>query len=1271
MTTNISIPWWLGGARCFSPRSGFPVRSRRGLKPRATLRAAAWLGIWLGLASPLAALNPERKADSYSIQGWFAEHGLPSNKILAVTQARDGYLWLATEQGLARFDGSQFTVFDGTTHPALGEGGFSSALEAPDGALWFGGTRGLFRWQHGRFDRFTTQDGLASDYVRALALTRDGAIVACTRQGFSVVRDGRITTPDGIWRQVSGLGRAYLERSDGSILLGTSEGLWRIADGKIERLSDTAEYRGTAFLSLVETSDGSAWIGHSDGVICLRPDGKSERYGAAQGLSHARVVALLPDRDGNLWIAATGNLYRLAHGRIEAAGYASHLNGSLIQHLQEDHEGGLWIATGTGLFRLKDNASGNIGIAEGLAQTSVNSVFEAPEGGWWIGLLAGGVYRYDQTRAVRVPALAVLDLDRVLSFAAAPDGALWLGTDSGLYRYTGGALSNFYESTRAADWLKQFGETPEARLPGIAHPRVRALAIDGEQGLWAATEGALYHGVAGEFRAYTTADGLPGNFFESVIRARNGDIWVTVPPHGAARRREGQWTNYLSGRALSASRPVSGFEDSVGDIWITTQGGGLNRFRDGQWKTYTTREGLAHNFISGIVEDNSGTFWIAYPRGIMRIPRREFDELGNGTRAALQPRIFNTSDGLPRGETNPFGAPNALRSRDGRLLFATDLGVAVIDPSRAKINELRPPMHLERFVINGADADLSKPVSVPPGSSALQIHFTAISLLAPEKVRFKIRLTPLDRDWVDNDARREVHYAALPAGNYTFHAKASNNDGVWNEEGVALAFTIRPFFYRTVWFIGLLAATGVAGVFGVIKGRARNARRQVETLAELVDERTRQLQVEVADRTQAEKALRDSNEKFHQLADNITDAFWVRSPDMSEVHYVSPAFERIWGRSVASLHANPQQWADFIFPADRERVLGAFAALTVDASTLDIEYRIVRPDGENRWVRVRGFQILDSAAKLIRHVGIVSDITTWKEAEAALEKAHRELVDASRQAGMAEVATGVLHNVGNVLNSVNVSAGLITDGVRQSKATNVAKLAAMFDEHQADLATFLTQDPRGQMIPRYLGTLAESLHGEHEAMLKELDHLRKNIGHIKDIVGMQQNFAKNSGFIETVAVAELVEDALRMNVSSLLRHEVDVVRDFQHQPTISTDKHKVVQVLINLVGNAKYACDESGRTDKKITVRITHEGHAVRIAVIDNGIGIPAENLTRIFNHGFTTRKDGHGFGLHSSALAAKELGGSLTVHSDGPGTGATFTLELPFRAQTSSPFPL
>jgi signal transduction histidine kinase len=277
-----------------------------------------------------------------------------------------------------------------------------------------------------------------------------------------------------------------------------------------------------------------------------------------------------------------------------------------------------------------------------------------------------------------------------------------------------------------------------------------------------------------------------------------------------------------------------------------------------------------------------------------------------------------------------------------------------------------------------------------------------------------------------------------------------------------------------------------------------------------------------------------------------------------------------------------------------------------------------------------------------------------------LESTHKQLLEASRLGGMAEIATNVLHNVGNVLNSVNVSAGLVADSMKKSKAASLAKVVTLLREHEQDLGAFFTNDPRGRQLPDYLSQLAEHFRADQQATVKELDSLRANIEHIKEIVAMQQSYARVSGVKEIINLHELVEDSLRMNEGALSRHRVEVIREFNPVPPMNVEKHKILQILVNLIRNAKYACDESGRADRRLTMRVSDGDGRVKVSVTDNGVGILPENLTRIFSHGFTTRKGGHGFGLHSGALAAKEMGGSLTVHSAGHHQGATFTLELP-----------
>jgi signal transduction histidine kinase/HAMP domain-containing protein len=338
----------------------------------------------------------------------------------------------------------------------------------------------------------------------------------------------------------------------------------------------------------------------------------------------------------------------------------------------------------------------------------------------------------------------------------------------------------------------------------------------------------------------------------------------------------------------------------------------------------------------------------------------------------------------------------------------------------------------------------------------------------------------------------------------------------------------------------------------------------------------------------------------------------------------------------------------------RAKVQGLYADLTVESFDV-LEFK----DGR---VLERFSKPQRIGDECVGRVWSFRDVTERKRSEAALARLNQDLLETSHRAGMAEVATGVLHNVGNVLNSVNVTSTYIAEQVRASKAANLALVAALFREHETDLADYLTKDPKGRRLPSYLSQLAEHVSGEQAAILTELEQLQKHIEHIKDIVAMQQNFARVCGVHEPVNAAELLEEAVRMNESSFRRHTVKIVKEFSSAPVVTVEKHKALQILVNLLRNAKQACDPVDRDKRQITLRIMSDLERVAITVADNGVGIPPENLTRIFSHGFTTKKNGHGFGLHSGALAAREMGGDLRATSAGPGQGAAFTLELPLK---------
>ena len=424
---------------------------------------------------------------------------------------------------------------------------------------------------------------------------------------------------------------------------------------------------------------------------------------------------------------------------------------------------------------------------------------------------------------------------------------------------------------------------------------------------------------------------------------------------------------------------------------------------------------------------------------------------------------------------------------------------------------------------------------------------------------------------------------------------------------------------------------------------------------------------DIAERKHVEAELNNERNLLRALMDNSDDRIYFKD--------LQSRFLRCSAALMQSFHAKGV--SNVIGKTDHD-----FFAMEHANDALQDEQKILRtgeslvgkveketwPDGLVTWALTSKMPLRNEAGEIVGTFGISKDITEIKEAEAKVNALHHQLMDASRQAGMAEVATSVLHNVGNVLNSVNVSSSLIAEKVRQSKVSSLAKVVALLQTHEADLPGFFANNTQGKQLPSYLASLATRLTQEQVNVLNEIAALSANIQHIKEVVAMQQGHAKTGGLTETVPVIDMVEDALRLNLGSLDRHSVKLVREFSPVPPVSVEKHKVLQILVNLIRNAKHACDDSGRDDKQITLRVAGSDGSLKISVEDNGVGIAPENLTRIFGHGFTTRKEGHGFGLHSGALAAKELGGTLIAFSAGPGQGAIFTLELPLKSAKVNP---
>ncbi len=1359
---------------------------------RGKIPFARLLLLAAALAAPRAfALNPAEQPADYIASHWDAEDGLPHNSVKQIFQTRDGYLWVGTLQGLARFDGLTFTIFTSHNTPGLPNNQITSFAETPDGSLWIGTSFGLARYQNGRFTAYGQADGVKSrsGTVNAVCVAPDGSLWIGSQDGITRWVDGKFVNDiDTSAYNTIGLRNIFADRQKAMWLAAGSVAL-RYQDGKFTRFGPAQGLPAQRLEMLREDAQGRIIAVTQNGL--LRLEGERfvpfEQNGA---LSSPRVGAALVDRAGNLWNGSAGGLDRCSGGKVVP--YVDHYGNKpgSVDALFEDREGCLWIGTSAGLYRLTDRRAYTLPMKAGVGGLAL-AVTQTRDGAVWVSSWDDGVNRLQDGAFTHYAPGAPLSPDPVTLIYQAPDGVMWLGNrGSSLDRLEGNKVTTFVYTN------------------GVPTSRPVTAMIAGDDGtlLLGISKRGLLQLRDGQIVPVPDAAEFASETVWTLARTRDGRLLMGTSKglyeHGADQK----WKP-VAFRGVPQPVIVRALlEETNGTIWLATEDQGLIRWQNGEARGYDSRVGMVDDTLYSVLDDNLGSLWVSSGRGIARIRKSEFDELDRGSIPSLNCLTFGRADGLLSASSLGSGSPAAVRLADGRLMTATDQGVAVIDPHLLQVNIHPPAVMIESVVADDRPLPPGPAVSIPAGANRLEIHYNALSLIAPQRLRFRYQLEGSDPGWVEAGHGRTAIYTTQAPGRYTFRVLACNNDGVWNETGATLAVTILPKFYQTLWFRLAAIALLVAALASLVSLRLHQMNRRHKEIKRInveldkrVAERTAELAYErdllrtLLDYAPDQIYFKDAQSRFLKASKSHAEKFGVRDTDalvgktdfdfFTEEH-ARPAFEdeqeiirtgrpligkmekenwkdgRVtWVLTNKMARRNPageiigtlgiskditaikqaeielayerdllrtllDNSPDSIFfkdlqsrvvrvsrseaanlfrialsrhraahPGDSADQLPAHLASLerfheyvigkTDADTYGSEHagdfnqdeqeimrtgrpmlgkieRTICPDGSTIWNMTTKVPWRNKNGEIIGTFGASWDISDLKNAEAKIEETHKQLLETSRQAGMAEIATNVLHNIGNVLNSVNVSASLVVDNMKKCKIANLAKVAAMLREHEHDLGTFITSDAKGRQLPVYLGQLSEQLLADQKAAVQELDLLVKNIEHIKDVVSMQQNYARVSGVKEIINVRELVEDGLRMNAGALARHRVEVIREFGDVPQINVDKHRVLQILVNLIRNAKYACEESGRANRRLTVRVANGEGRIKITVADNGVGIPPENLTRIFNHGFTTRKDGHGFGLHSGALAAKEMGGSLAVQSDGIGRGATFTLELP-----------
>lgn len=776
---------------------------------------------------PAGAEDASAGLRDYTRRVWSMTEGLPQNTVTAVRQTREGYLWVATLDGIARFDGVRFETFN-LIRAAGMENNIATALaEAPDGSVWVGTRSGLARFHDGRFSVMTTSDGLSDATIRAIHVDRRGVTWIGTRWGgLNRLQDGRITT----WTVKDGLlhadVRALAEDPSGALWIGTAAGLNRLRNGVLERVVPPGTPLDALVASLWVDRDGTAWVGTPDALWALQPVAGTDTFlvPASPVLRGTEVRALLQDARGDVWAGLGDGLARIRDGHVERTA-GDGLSYHNVRALAADVEGSLWIGTdGGGLNRWR--SASVVMSPERDLQRPLAVLYTDRDGVMWAGGNCGGLTRWDRGEVTTFTRADGLPDDCVWSLAGQSDGTLWVGTGHGLARLQRGRFTRY------------------TTAEGLSSNRIMSIAVAPDGALWLGTGGAGADRMSGgRITNYSTRNGLGHDDVRALVAGRDGSVWIGTLGGGVARWRNGRIERLTRAEGLSNNNVLALLEDADGTVWIATNGGGLNRYRAGTFAHFTREQGLPTDGVFHIVDDGQGFLWMSGNRGVFRVARRDLEAVAAGRRARVDADLFDAAQGLRPGGAMGGMQPAGALDAQGRLWFPTIEGAAIVDGRRIVRNPVAPPVLVERVVVDRRPMDAASLSRVPAGSRDVAIHYTALSFVAPGEVRFKYRLEGFEQEWIDAESRRTAYYTNLPPGDYTFRVSAANEDGVWNPAGTSISFRILPHFYETRAFLAACVAAAGGLLWAGLQLRDRQTRARQRELTQQVEQALAEIKV--------------------------------------------------------------------------------------------------------------------------------------------------------------------------------------------------------------------------------------------------------------------------------------------------------------------------------------------------------------------------------------------------------------------------------------------
>ncbi|MEW6127678.1 MAG: two-component regulator propeller domain-containing protein [Acidobacteriota bacterium] len=730
--------------------------------------------------------SPRRSQLSpYHFDVWTTDNGLPQNSINSILQSRDGYLWFTTYDGLVRYDGVQFTVFNAGNTPELKSSRFSHLFEDRDGYLWVNTEANqLIRYKDGEFVTFSKEDGLTGTLILQIRQDEGSPLLVHSESDVVYLKDGRFFAQDpSSPRLYNDFG--YPVRS-GAVWHLDETGLHRLEQGRVTAHAWISGLTSRDIKVVFEDRQGVLWVGASRGLLLRFKDGAFNYYSQKDGLPDNRINVLCDDRQGNLWIGTSnGGVYRFKDNQFTSYTTTNGLAGNEILSLYEDREGILWIGSTGGLSRLRDNIITSYAVEDGLTANNTYPICLDNEGTIWIGTWPG-LTKYQAGIFTRCGEQYGVAKELVTSLMRDKEGSMWIGC-------WGGGARRYQDGVVTAYMMKD----------GLPDNVVRAIRQDKQGTIWIGTQNGLAKYQQGAFTIYTTKDGLPGNTINVIYEDRDGHLWIGTQS-GVCQLKDGQFSSYAGIDGLSGHIIRAIYEDRDGVFWFGTYDAGLVRYKDGNFTRITVKEGLFNNGVFQILEDAKSNFWMSCNLGIYRVNKGELNDYAEGRGKTVTAIPYGKRDGMLNSECNGGGQPAGVAALDGKLWFPTQGGVAVVDPEAVPISAQPPSVMIEKFLVDNRATSFRQFVEIPADTENFEIHYTGLSFIMSERLKFKYQLEGWDTDWVDADTRRVAYYTHVTPGRYTFRVIAANRDGVWNLQGASVQLHLVPPFWKTGWFYSLV-----------------------------------------------------------------------------------------------------------------------------------------------------------------------------------------------------------------------------------------------------------------------------------------------------------------------------------------------------------------------------------------------------------------------------------------------------------------------------------